>query len=244
MIPLRTKVPSVEPTEPAGGVVSPGQLTLFSGAGGPTERVPADVPLFKSQLVDPPWPERGSGSNGGKRGANRYYDLVKVVDLPALIRTSPLWNPHTDSHLYLWVTNNFFAAGLWLMKELGYVFIHPVTWAKGEGTRVKKGIGKYRYGETEHMLFGVRGKAQIPHPLDRGGTLLGGKLIMPSKTHSEKPIEQYAEIETVSPGPCGELFARKTRWPRWWYWGRLDGEKKPAVIAKTDRDGQVTRLAA
>lgn len=197
------------------------------------------LPRFRTALCDPPWPERGAGSKGGKRGADRHYKVVRVINIPDLIMSSPLWHLDDDCHLYLWVTNTFLAkgAGHWVLKELGFRMIHSVTWAKPRG-----GIGQYRYGQTEHMLFAVRGRAMLPEPIDRGSTLLGGRLIAASRTHSEKPIEQYDECETVSPGPYCELFARKCRRDAWWYWGRLDGEARDASIKRRHTNGAISRI--
>lgn len=217
------------------------QITLFNnlearGLAGPKR----SLPKFVSTLADLPWPENGGGKI--RRGANRWYKTQPVSKMPEVLTSQPGWNPHEDSHLYLWVTNNYFKAGIWVMEQVGFRFIHPITWAKSES-----GIGQYRAGQTEHLLFGVRGKDQRPCKTGRKllahTTLLGGKIIPQSSTHSEKPIEQYYDVEGVSPGPYVELFARSMRHPGWHYCGYLDGEGEPLALAKKNKNGSERRYS-
>ncbi len=222
------------------------QLHLLEPAPPPAS-VARRWPRFKTLLADPPWKEQGGGKI--KRGADRHYPLMSTPEIIDCIWNCPAFRPHDDSHLYLWVTNNFFSDGLQVMAALGYRFIHPVTWGKISGNgNPYKGIGQYRAGATEHLLFGVKGKDQRPVKTGRRqmahSTLLGGDLIVPSSTHSEKPFEQYADIEGVSPGPYVELFAREMRQPGWHYYGMLDGEDQPEVLAKLNKNGTERRFAA
>jgi N6-adenosine-specific RNA methylase IME4 len=188
--------------------------------------------------MDPPWLERGGGKI--KRGADRHYALMKTPDILGYLLTlqvQQIWRPHEDSHLYIWVTNNFFKDGLWVMENLGYRFIHPITWAK-----TRTGLGQYRRGQTEHLLFGVRGNAQVPATKARTTTLLGGQPIAPTG-HSVKPEEQYDDIESVSPGPYIELFARHVC-PGWFAHGRLKGEDRKEYLLYCDKKGKIKEVMA
>jgi N6-adenosine-specific RNA methylase IME4 len=63
------------------------------------------------------------------------------------------------------------------------------------------------------MLFGTRGKAPV---LFKGQPTWG---FYPLGKHSEKPLEQYAVIERVSPPEYLELFARRKHSEKWDVWG-------------------------
>lgn len=159
-------------------------------------------------LCDPPWPEHGGGKI--KRGADRHYPLMKTRDICAL-PVSDLALP--DSHLYLWVTNNFLPDGLEVMKAWDFRYVTTITWAKD-----KIGLGQYFRGQTEQCLFGVRGRP--------GYKIVGGKrcqgttlITAPRGEHSVKPARLRHMIERVSPGPFLELFARGERVANWDCWG-------------------------
>jgi N6-adenosine-specific RNA methylase IME4 len=73
-------------------------------------------------------------------------------------------------------------------------------------------MGFYFRGETEHVLFGVRGK--LPIPPDRR---LKNVFTAPKTGHSRKPTHFFDLVERVSPGPYVELFSRDPRlgWDSW-----------------------------
>lgn len=185
---------------------------------GPSEAQPS---LFGPRdiatvLMDPPWEERGGGVI--KRGADRHYPLVKTADLPGVIRSCEQWDRLADSaHCYMWYTNNFLPDALWLLEQLGFRYVTQLTWAKS-----RIGIGQYFRGQTEHVLFGVRGE-HIPTN-GTWSTLLGGDIIShPTDErgrviHSRKPDHLHTLIEQASPGKWLEIFARQSR-PGWETWG-------------------------
>jgi len=181
-----------------------------------------DLSLFgvrdiRTVLADPPWEEKGGGKC--KRGADRHYDVVKTKDLPALMRSAPQWDRLCDdAHMYMWVTNTFLCNGdaLWLAAQLGFRPITLLTWAKN-----RSGIGQYFFGQTEHILFCVRGKPGLAE--GNFTTLIGRGLIEHPKNergriiHSRKPELVHEMIEQASPGKYLELFARLPRegWETW-----------------------------
>lgn len=120
--------------------------------------------------------------------------------------------------MYLWATNNHLAKAAALIELLGFRYITAITWVKP-----RFGLGQYFRGQTEHLLFAVRGKGLqvarkrrrsfptvIHAPHVRGVT---GKTV-----HSAKPVEFYELIEAASRGPRAEIFARRS-WPGWPSWG-------------------------
>lgn len=202
-------------------------MTLFSPLSPPPPE--PQTPLFgpsrdvRTVLMDPPWMERGGGKI--KRGADRHYPLVPTAELPGVIRSCEHWDRLADSaHIYMWVTNNFLADGLWLLEELGFRYVTNLVWVKQQF-----GIGYYFRGMHELVLFGVRGDTiftegtwstvlgdgPLDHPRDERGT----------RIHSRKPEQLHQLIEQASPGAWLEIFARVPR-EGWLTWGnQLGGDE-------------------
>jgi N6-adenosine-specific RNA methylase IME4 len=154
--------------------------------------------------------ERGGGQI--KRGADRHYPLMPTPDIIAM---RPLIDSlmDDDSHLYLWVTNNFLEDGLKVMRAWGYEYITVITWIKD-----RAGLGQYYRGITESCLFGRRG--QPPYKILSDGKRAQGLtgFYAPRGEHSEKPEYMRQQIEKVSPSPYIELFARRPA-PGWAVYG-------------------------
>lgn len=112
---------------------------------------------YKTIYADPPWMERGAGKY--KRGADKYYSLMKTSDIKAL-PVSQLYDPEIGCHLYLWTTNNFIPDALEVMRAWGFWYIITITWIKNT-----IGIGQYYRGITEHCLFGRTPKL-LPYKVD------------------------------------------------------------------------------
>ncbi len=172
---------------------------------------------YRTLVIDPPWPERGGGVI--KRGADAHYPLLSVADIGEVIASADLWTPDADCHLYLWATNTHLPAGVALMGRLGFRYITTLTWAKD-----RIGLGQYFRGQTEHVLFGVRGSLPVP-PDQRLSTLFMARRL----EHSRKPDRFYEIVEQVSPGPRLEMFARRRRvgWDVW-------GNEAPEFAATQD----------
>ena len=98
------------------------------------------------------------------------------------------------------------------MEEWGFRYVTTITWAKD-----RFGLGQYFRGQTEHCLFGVKGK--LPYKVINGKRQQATTLINAKRTkHSRKPQEMYKYIERVSYGDYLELFARNKR-ENWDSWG-------------------------
>ena len=187
---------------------------------------------FTTCVIDPPWNETGGGRI--KRGADRHYSLMKARDMPEVITSSGVWAPAEHAHLWLWVTNNRLADGLWLMEQVGFRYVTNVVWVKtadpvdvAQGplddahvaladTKLQIGLGQYLRGSHELLLFGVRGKGQ--HPSVWQGARNIPSVIRARRTkHSRKPEAAFELIESVSRAPRLEMFARTPRdgWASW-----------------------------
>jgi N6-adenosine-specific RNA methylase IME4 len=163
---------------------------------------------YRTILADPPW----DINQIGLRGASVHYRLMSVDAICAL----PVKNLAAEaSHLWLWVTNASLPAGLRVMEAWGFSYRSCLTWIKPSF-----GLGQYLRTQTEHLLFGIHGKAPV---LFRSQ---GTWFYAPLQRHSQKPEEQYAIIERLSPAPRLELFARRER-PGWDAWGN----EVPSAVA-------------
>ncbi|MGH8034212.1 MAG: MT-A70 family methyltransferase, partial [Lysobacterales bacterium] len=83
-----------------------------------------------------------------------------------------------------------------------------------------RGVGFYFRNVTELVLFGVRGSMRTLSPGRTQVNLLSTR----KREHSRKPDEIYELIESCSPGPYVELFARFPR-EGWSQWGNEDVEE-------------------
>lgn len=165
---------------------------------------------FKCISIDPPWNERGGGKI--KRGADKHYKCLKTHDIIRVVYQSGVWHPDPKgTHGWLWTTNNFLEDGLFVMKALGFRYVNKLTWGKVRNGNIQKGLGQYFFGSDEVCLFGVMGRLKR---LKRVPTLL----LAERDEHSRKPDEAYKMMQTVSPGPRLEMFARGQR-RGWKCWG-------------------------
>ncbi len=175
---------------------------------------------FRTYMIDPPWPENGGGKI--QRGANRHYPTMPVKQIVPTILECPLFRPPEHAHLYLWTTNNFLPAALQVTADIGFRYVTMVTWAKD-----RSGLGQYFRGQTEHMLFAVRGKGYNTKTERKDlSTLIQAPR---TKEHSRKPQEAYELIEARSVGPYFEMFGRGKPRENWEIWGHEAEPETPTV---------------
>jgi N6-adenosine-specific RNA methylase IME4 len=169
---------------------------------------------FGTILADPPWQfknKTGKVAPEHKR-LNRYatLSLAEIMALPVkAISTEP-------SHLYLWVPNALLPDGLAVMHSWGFTYKGNIVWHKirKDGEPDGRGVGFYFRNVTELLLFGVKGKNARTFAPGRSQVNL---IKTRKREHSRKPDQQYPIIESCSPGPFLELFARGERkgWASW-----------------------------
>src|ERR1035441_7821933 len=101
-----------------------------------------------------------------------------------------------------------------------------ITWVKPSF-----GLGNYFRGQTEHVLFGVKGSQMLKRK-DVGTVFSAPR----GKGHSAKPVEFYELVESCSPAPYLEMFSRSDRlgWVAW-------GESSVSAVPMR-RDRKSTRL--
>lgn len=178
---------------------------------------------FYTVLADPPWQfqnKTGKVAPEHKR-LNRYgtMTLDSICSLPVSSICAE------TAHLYLWVPNALLPEGLQVMAAWGFQYKSNIVWHKvrKDGGPDGRGVGFYFRNTTELILFGVRGK--------NARTLAPGRsqvniIKSMKREHSRKPDEQYEIIQSCSPGPYIELFARGPR-PGWVVWGNQSEKYSP-----------------
>jgi N6-adenosine-specific RNA methylase IME4 len=172
---------------------------------------------FRTLLADPPWQfqnRTGKMAPEHKR-LSRYstMGLDEILGLPVLALADDTAN------LYLWVPNALLLEGLKVMGAWGFKYKTNIVWhkiRKGGGPD-GRGVGFYFRNVTELVLFGTRGKnARTLAPGRRQVNFLATQ----KREHSRKPDEMYNIIESCSPGPYLELFARGVHGKNWTVWGK------------------------
>lgn len=178
---------------------------------------------FSTILADPPWQfqnRTGKVAPEHKR-LNRYstMTLEEIKELPVASASAD------TSHLYLWVPNALLPEGMAVLMAWGFQYKSNLIWHKirKDGGPDGRGVGFYFRNVTEMVLFGVKGK--------NARTLAPGRsqvnfLKTQKREHSRKPDEFYNIVESCSPGPYLEMFARGSR-PGWSTWGNQAEEYTP-----------------
>jgi N6-adenosine-specific RNA methylase IME4 len=170
---------------------------------------------FATIVIDPPWDFADEGDDdvyGRTRPAYAQMTEREIAELPVARLADD------DCHLYLWITNRSLMTGKgWRLAEAwGFRPITILTWCKPS-----IGVGNYFRNNTEHLLFAVKG-SQLLMRRDVGTWFAAPR----GAQHSAKPAEAYSLIESCSPGPYLELFARGER-AGWTLWGE-DAAKQRA----------------
>jgi N6-adenosine-specific RNA methylase IME4 len=181
---------------------------------------------FSCIVADPPWrvsagreigkyvrAADGSQPFGVRNNAARKlsYPTMSVEEIARL--QVPAAN---NAHLYLWTVNRYLKEAFDVMSAWGFDYSTTLVWAKRP---MGGGLGGCYGLATEFCLFGRRGvlpaQARIgrnwfdwKRPYDERG----------KPKHSAKPPEFFEMVETISPGPRLEMFARAPR-GNWAVWG-------------------------
>ncbi len=171
---------------------------------------------FGTVLADPPWQfQNRTGKIAPEHRRLSRYATLTLEDILTLSIADAL---EQTAHLYLWVPNALLREGLDVMQAWGFQYKTNIVWHKvrKDGGPDGRGVGFYFRNTTELVLFGVRGR--------NGRTLAPGRrqvniIKTMKREHSRKPDELYEIIESCSPGPFLELFARGKR-KSWVAWGQ------------------------
>lgn len=171
---------------------------------------------YATIVIDPPW--RYTVNNPGapeKRchSAEDHYLTLYQHEIAAL----PVAElAARNAHLYMWVTNPVLTeqrlrgpSAVDIVRYWGFEPKTLLTWVKSEKG---SGLGFYWRGDTEHVIFAVRGSLPI-EPAHRISNVFRAS----RGRHSQKPEIFLDLVETVSPPPRLEMFARRNRlgWDTW-----------------------------
>jgi N6-adenosine-specific RNA methylase IME4 len=157
--------------------------------------------------MDPPWSY--TNKRTGRTlvsGSEQHYATLSIEELMDL---KPYLDKITkdDAVIYLWVTNPFIQEGLELVRHYGFDYKTLITWVKSNGN--SKGLGFWYRGNTEHMIFGIKGSVE-PFRSQQINVFHS-----PIKEHSVKPLKSYELIEqasrTIPNLKILEIFARRYR---------------------------------
>lgn len=175
---------------------------------------------YSTVVIDPPWPQRGAGALRGREGWTDSTGASKPMPYATMtvaeIAAMPIGEVAADdAHLYLWTTNRFLPDAYALAAGWGFKPSTMLVWAKNP---MGGGLGGAYGLATEYLLFARRGSLATTgrvgrnwfnwkRPYDERG----------KPRHSAKPAEVFELIESVSPGPYLEVFARDNRlgWDAW-----------------------------
>lgn len=155
-------------------------------------------------LIDPPWRfQNSTGKVAPEHKRLRRYQTMSFDEIAEL----PVGNVAlANSHLYLWTPNALLFEALTIMKEWGFTYKTNIVWYKvrKDGGPDGRGVGFYFRNVTELLLFGVKGRLRTLRPGRTQVNIISTR----KQEHSRKPDNAYDIIESCSPGPFLELFAR------------------------------------
>ncbi len=111
-----------------------------------------------------------------------------------------------DSHLYLWTTQTFLHDAYRILDSWGFKQGAILVWSKPP-----KGVCGTYVCSVEFCIFARRGN------LEAKRRQIGTCFEWPRSEHSAKPEAFIDMVESVSPPPYLELFARRNRlgWSTW-----------------------------
>lgn len=191
--------------------------------------------LYRTIVADPPWPmpetgvctrRKHEGKYEGKNGRildgawwNRTTGKsvrlpYQTMSLEEIMGLSVKDLSDANAHLYLWTTNKFLESSYGIARSWGFEVSTVLTWCKPpQGI----GFGGTYCNTTEFCLFCRRGTLKALRRVDSTWWKWSRPYANGVMSHSEKPEAFQDMVESVSPGPYLELFARRQRlgWHTW-----------------------------
>lgn len=172
---------------------------------------------WRTIVVDPPWsfsnfnPFAYSKANGRdsvdrqevlkrqkyQKGAASSYSCMTLEEITDIALGE--W-AEPNAHLYVWVPGAFVSEAISFAKIWGFEYKQLLVWRKP-----RLGLGMYYRNTAEFVVFAIRGSLKVARR--NVGTVFEGE----QGRHSEKPQAFYDMVETMSPGPYLDVFARKQR---------------------------------
>jgi N6-adenosine-specific RNA methylase IME4 len=168
---------------------------------------------YRTIVADPPWAYehfQPSQWAGREWRPEKPYPSMSVDEIAAL-RVADL--AAADARLFLWTTNRYLPDAFTVLAAWGFRYRQAVTWRKTGN--VSPFPGHIAPQHSEHLLVAARG-----NPGRMGlfpSSVIDGPKPAVAGGHSRKPDVFADLIETASPGPYLEMFARQQRlgWDTW-----------------------------
>lgn len=182
---------------------------------------------YRTIVADPPWDYADGWGRPPGGHANQYAQRQGIVaDLkhrnplpyPSMtldeIRALPIRDlaDPDGCHVYMWTTNRYLPHAFGIFDAWGVRYGQTLVWCK---TPMGNGLGGDYMVSTEYVLFGRIGT------LKRLGTRMNStwwNWPRMDRQHSRKPEAFMDMVETISPDPRLEMFARRARLG-WHVWG-------------------------
>jgi N6-adenosine-specific RNA methylase IME4 len=170
---------------------------------------PAPIPdgQYRTVVVDPPWAYGNVTGRHGPDYAPRMMTVQQITDGQFAPDFQIRDRFHHPCHLYLWATDAYVGECYAIIRAWGFEPKCTIVWVKD-----RVGMGNYFRHQHELCVFAVKGKMRLKR-MD-ASTVLKAK----ATGHSAKPKEFYDLVETCSPGPYLDVFARQYR-PGWAIFG-------------------------
>jgi N6-adenosine-specific RNA methylase IME4 len=193
---------------------------------------PAEFPIedFRTLVADVPWPYKDKLTMRGgkvKRSADSQYRTMPLSQIADFMRATGLEERIAPrAFLWFWITTPYLLEGahLRILDGWGFTPRTMLTWVKGRlevtvtnATDAERkvearltgrlGLGHYLRGTTEHCILATRGQVKSLMLRKNGRS----ELVAPTGAHSQKPASFLDLVETLTPGPYLELFARERR---------------------------------
>jgi N6-adenosine-specific RNA methylase IME4 len=171
---------------------------------------------YRTIVADPPWEMPSGGRRGGPKSRwqnHRHpphwlpYRTLPLADVCAL----PVSNlAERDAHLYLWIPNAQLEHAWQVCRAWGFEPSSVLIWCK---TPRGLGLGGAYTKTAEFLIFARRGSLKALRRSDTSWF----HWKRPHNNHSAKPEAALDLVESMSPGPYLELFARRQRlgWDTW-----------------------------
>lgn len=159
--------------------------------------------LYRCIYADPPWQYGDAGCEGAAEHeyATMPIDEIKALNVAGLAHEE-------GAHLWMWTTWPMIRdrAPHEVLDAWGFRWVGEIAWVKPG-----LGVGRWLRPSTEILILAVKGDLKLLRQDQKG------HLEAPRGRHSEKPKEFRQLVETLTPGPRIELFARDgfEGWSRW-----------------------------
>ena len=179
-------------------------MSAWEGLTPPYSTIVADPPWHYDQVSPPnPWMNVAEPNRRGFKGGDLGYSSMTLDEIKAL----PVADLADDARLFLWTTNRYLRHAWDVVEAWGF---DPqdrlLVWCK-----TPRGTMNVT---TEFVLVAKRGK---PEKMPWTNTTWYQWPLQIGRGHSAKPPQFLDLVETWSPGPYVELFARAPRlgWDSW-----------------------------